>query len=67
MVRGTLAGSIDLLAQSDEEPETLRSNVTSPGGTTERIIDTLDKAGLQQIFEAGLQAALQRSREIGAS
>jgi pyrroline-5-carboxylate reductase len=67
MVRGTLAGSIDLLAQSDEELETLRSNVTSPGGTTERIIDTLDKAGLQQTFEAGLQAALQRAGEIGAS
>ena len=67
MVRGTLAGSIDLLAQSDEELATLRSNVTSPGGTTERIIDTLEKADLQTIFEASLQAALQRAKEIGAS
>jgi pyrroline-5-carboxylate reductase len=67
MVRGTLAGSIDLLAQSDEELATLRSNVTSPGGTTERIIDTLEKADLQTIFESSLQAALQRAKEIGAS
>ncbi len=67
MVRGTLAGSIDLLAQSDKELSELRSNVTSPGGTTERIIDTLDKADLNGIFEASLQAALIRAREIGAS
>ena len=67
MVRGTLAGSIDLLAQSDKELQELRSNVTSPGGTTERIIDTLDKADLNGIFEAALQAALTRAREIGAS
>ena len=45
----------------------LRANVTSPGGTTERIIDTLDKADLNGIFEAALEAALIRSREIGAS
>ncbi len=67
MVRGTLAGSIDLLAQSDNEMPELRANVTSPGGTTERIIDTLDKADLNGIFEAALEAALIRSREIGAS
>ena len=67
MVRGTLAGSIDLLAQSDKELSELRANVTSPGGTTERIIDTLEKADLNGIFEASLQAALARAREIGAS
>lgn len=65
MVRGTLAGSIDLLAQSDKELAELRANVTSPGGTTEQIIASLEKADLQGIFEQSLQQALKRAREIG--
>lgn len=66
MVRGTFAGSVDLLAQSDKEPSELRANVTSPGGTTEQIIATLDSADLQSIFEASLQQALKRAKELGA-
>jgi pyrroline-5-carboxylate reductase len=64
MVRGTLQGSAKLLAQTGLEPAQLRKNVTSPGGTTERMIATYDQAGLKQILESSLQAAVARSREL---
>ena len=64
LVRGTLAGSAQLLASTGEEPAELRRKVTSPGGTTERIIATLENAKLEQLFEAALQAAVARAKEI---
>ena len=67
MVRGTFDGALDLLAQGDAEPEQLRKNVTSPGGTTEQIIKTFDEAALAEIFHAGLTAAVKRAEEIARS
>lgn len=67
MVRGTFDGAIELLASSSEEPTQLRKNVTSPGGTTERIIATFDQANLQEIFHAALKAAVARAEEIARS
>ena len=64
LVRGTLAGSAQLLTSTGEEPADLRRKVTSPGGTTERIIATLEEAKLEQLFEAALQAAVARAKEI---
>lgn len=67
MVRQTLAGSVELLENSGEEPSELRRKVTSPGGTTERIIATLEEADLQGIFARSLNAAVARAREIANS
>jgi pyrroline-5-carboxylate reductase len=67
MVRQTLAGSVELLENSGEEPSELRRKVTSPGGTTERIIATLDEADLQGIFSRALNAAVARAGEIANS
>ena len=67
MVRGTFDGAIELLAQSDLEPSELRRNVTSPGGTTERIIATFDDGQLQQLFHKALLAAVARAEEIARS
>ena len=67
MVRGTFDGALELLANSDAEPAELRRNVTSRGGTTERIIATFDQADLEQIFHAGLRAAVARAEEIANS
>jgi pyrroline-5-carboxylate reductase len=64
MVRGTFDGALELLAQSDAEPAELRKKVTSPGGTTEQIIKTFDEAKLQEVFAAGLRAAVLRAEEI---
>lgn len=67
LVRSTLFGSAALLADSGEEPSVLRKNVTSPGGTTERIIATLDKANLEKLFSRALDAAVNRANEIAAA
>ena len=67
LVRSTLIGSAELLAQSGEEPSVLRENVTSPGGTTEKIIATLEQADLTKLFDHALQAAMNRADEIGRS
>ncbi len=67
LVRSTLIGSAALLAQTDEEPSVLRKNVTSPGGTTERIIATLEEANLTKLFDQALQAAVLRADEIARS
>lgn len=67
MVRQTLAGSVKLLETSDKEPQELRRNVTSPGGTTERIIATLEERELKTIFEDSLKAAVARAEEIANS
>ena len=67
MVRSTLIGSAELLAQTGEEPAILRKNVTSPGGTTEKIIATLEEANLTKLFDQALQAAVTRADEIARS
>ncbi len=67
LVRATIIGSAELLAKSGEEPSVLRKNVTSPGGTTEKIIATLEQADLTKLFDQALQAAVNRADEIARS
>jgi len=61
----TVAGAAALAAASDEPLETLRRNVTSPGGTTEAAIRRLDENGVGAAFVAALQAAQRRAGELG--
>lgn len=67
LVRETMAGAMALLEDSNEEPEELRRKVTSPGGTTERIIATLEERDLESIFAESLRAAVVRAEEIAKS
>lgn len=67
LVRNTMAGSVALLESTGEEPTELRRKVTSPGGTTERIIATMEQADLNGIFAQSLKAAVDRAREIANS
>ncbi|WP_100342984.1 pyrroline-5-carboxylate reductase [Compostimonas suwonensis] len=66
LVNGTFLGASELLVSSGEEPAELRRKVTSPGGTTERAIAELEKAGLKQLFDTATSAALARSGEMAA-
>ena len=61
----TCAGAAKLLAQSGKTPQELRAAVTSPGGTTQRAIETLDAAGVQAALVQAIRNAAQRSRELG--
>jgi pyrroline-5-carboxylate reductase len=47
-----------------EDPAQLRKNVTSPNGTTEAAIKSMDAAGAKAIFEGAVQAATKRAEEL---
>lgn len=61
----TCAGAARLLSETHEPPEGLRARVTSPGGTTQRAIETLEAAGVKQKLIEAVRAAAARSRELG--
>jgi pyrroline-5-carboxylate reductase len=65
LARVTVAGSGELLRDSPLAPESLRQNVTSPGGTTAAALAVLmAEDGLGPLFEKAVLAATRRSREL---
>lgn len=65
LVEQTILGSAQLLKQSDDTPEELRRKVTSPGGTTEAAIRTMNEMGVAEAIVKAIKAAQQRSVELG--
>jgi len=61
----TCAGAARLIEATGEPPEGLRARVTSPGGTTQRAIETMDAAGVKDALIRAVRAAAERSRELG--
>lgn len=61
----TCAGAARLLLESGEKPAVLRARVTSPNGTTQRAIETMDAAGVKEALTRSVRAAAERSRELG--
>jgi len=61
----TALGAAKMAINSDVEPAELRRRVTSPGGTTEQAIQSLEKNQLAAVFGEALAAAKQRSEELG--
>jgi pyrroline-5-carboxylate reductase len=64
LVRQTLKGASLLLARSHESPRTLRTRVTSPGGTTEAALKVLEKSGVRSAFRKAITRAQRRAREL---
>lgn len=64
LVTGTFDGAIALLKASDDSPASLRAQVTSPRGTTERAIAVMQRADLKGMFDRATAAALTRAREL---
>ena len=62
-----MIGSGDLLRQARESAAELRQNVTSPGGTTIAGIQVLEEGGLRAALMAAVEAATERSIELGQS
>lgn len=60
----TAFGAAKMALESGESASTLRKQVTSPGGTTERAIHELEDGGLPGLFENALVAAALRAREL---
>ncbi len=66
LARATVIGAGELMRQSPESAETLRRNVTSPGGTTAAALEVLmDDSGLGALMRRAAHAAAARSRELG--
>jgi pyrroline-5-carboxylate reductase len=61
----TIVGSGHLLSASDEHAAALRAAVTSPGGTTAAGLHQLELGGVRAAFLSAVQAATERSRELG--
>lgn len=67
LARGTVAGAGELLYRSELPAETLRRNVTSPGGTTAAALSVLAAdEGLPRLMAEAVAAAAARSRELAA-
>jgi pyrroline-5-carboxylate reductase len=65
LARATVMGAGHLLERSELPPETLRRNVTSPGGTTEAALEVLmGRNGLEPLMIAAVAAAKRRAEEL---
>nr|WP_206056171.1 pyrroline-5-carboxylate reductase [Nocardioides sp.] len=62
----TLFGSAMMLRETGEHPAVLREQVTSPGGTTAAALRELEVHRVRAAFLAALEAARDRSRELGS-
>lgn len=59
-------GATKMALESPEELATLRKRVTSPGGTTEQALNTLEDGNIRTLLSQTLAAAKQRSAELAA-
>jgi pyrroline-5-carboxylate reductase len=58
-------GAAVMLRESDDHPVILRENVTSPAGTTISAIRELERHGVRAALIAAIEAARDRSVELG--
>ena len=61
----TLIGAARLIDESGTHPAVLKNQVTSPGGTTIAGLKQLETAGVRGSLIAAVEAAWQRSRQLG--
>jgi len=64
LVQQTALGAAKIALESSESPEQLRKRVTSPGGTTQRAIETFEQGGFTELVSKALHAARDRSIEM---
>ena len=65
MISSMIAGSSKLALMSENSPEKLRENVTSPGGVTQRAIEEFEKNGMKETIIKPIEAATNKSKELG--
>ena len=64
-VHQTIRGAGHLLTDTDASPAELRSQVTSPGGTTAAAVHVLEERGFRALVEDAVRAAAKRAAELG--
>ena len=65
LVEGTFEGALAQWKESGLPPETLRSLVTSKGGTTAAAIKRFEEEGVGRAIQSGAKAAKERAVELG--
>lgn len=63
----TALGAAKMALLSSSDPEALRKQVTSPGGTTEQALNTFKQGKMDQLIHEAMEAAKQRSIELSQS
>ena len=63
----TLLGAAVMLGSSSEPAGQLRARVTSPGGTTQAAVETLQAGGFESLFDQAIAAATRRGAELAAA
>ena len=61
----TILGAAKLLLETQEHPGQLKDKVTSPGGTAIAGLATLERGGLRTTLIDAVEAATNRSKELG--
>ncbi|GAB4344561.1 MAG: pyrroline-5-carboxylate reductase [Desulfobulbaceae bacterium] len=65
LVVQTILGAAKLAIETGEHPAVLKGRVTSPGGTTITGLHVLEEAGFRGAVMSAVEAATERSRELG--
>ncbi|MBT2785644.1 MULTISPECIES: pyrroline-5-carboxylate reductase [unclassified Halomonas] len=60
----TALGAATMAQQSEKDPATLKQNVMSPGGTTERAIHHMEEAQLRTTIADAMQACADRAQAM---
>lgn len=60
----TALGAATMAQRSENDPATLKQNVMSPGGTTERAIQHMEDAKLRETIADAMQACAKRAQEM---
>ena len=63
----TVLGTARLIDETELSPAVAREAVCSPGGTTLAALDAMYEAGFNDVFQAGVDAAVRRSKELAQS
>ena len=63
----TVLGGARMVLQTGQHPGALKDLVASPGGTTIAGLHELERGGLRASIMNAIEAATERSRELGKS
>ena len=60
----TVLGTAQLISQTGASVAATRESICSPGGTTIAALEAMDAAGFDEVFAAGVDAAVKRAKEL---